>query len=109
RGQVLGDETPATDEVSASAASVAAERVERHIKSMLFADVKDFSKLREEYSPRFFVHFLEEVNGVLRSLTNPPVFSNTWGDGLYLVFDHVLDCAEAALRLLERTECMNWH
>ena len=45
---------------------------ERRVKCMLFADVKDFSKLREEHSPRFFGTFLKEVAGVLQSLKHPP-------------------------------------
>jgi class 3 adenylate cyclase len=58
--------------------------------------------------PRFFLRFLGEVNAVLQSLPNRPIACNTWGDGLYLVFDQVSDCAEAALRLLERSEQMDW-
>jgi class 3 adenylate cyclase len=83
-------------------------RMEREMKSMLFADVKNFSTLTDPLLPRFFLRFLGEVQGVLASLANPPVARNTWGDGLYLVFDHVTDCAEAALRLLECSEQMDW-
>ena len=82
--------------------------MERQLKCMLFADVKDFSKIREEHSPRFFLRFLHEVDGALRSLKAAPTFSNTWGDGLYLVFDRVADGAQAALRLLERAQQLNW-
>jgi class 3 adenylate cyclase/tetratricopeptide (TPR) repeat protein len=81
---------------------------ERQIKAMLFADVKDFSKLREDASPRFFLRFLTEVHGVLRSVKHAPTFSNTWGDGLYLVFDEATHCAEVALRLLESAEQVDW-
>jgi class 3 adenylate cyclase len=108
RRQILDDDNRAAPISTAGEASAAANRVERQIRSMLFADVKDFSKLREEYSPRFFLRFLEEVDGVLRSLKSAPAFSNTWGDGLFLVFHGVTECAEAALRLLERTEQVNW-
>jgi len=107
REQVLGEDPPAPA-TSESPAATIGPRGERHIKSMLFADVKDFSKLREEDSPRFFLRFLQEVDGTLRSLKSPPTFGNTWGDGLYLVFDQVTDCAEAALRLLERAEQVSW-
>jgi class 3 adenylate cyclase len=79
----------------------------RQVMAMLFADVKDFSKLREENSPRFFLRFLHQVDDVLRSLAQPPTFSNTWGDGLYMVFHQAADCAEAALSLLERAAQMD--
>jgi class 3 adenylate cyclase len=84
------------------------ERVERELKSMLFADVKNFSTLTDPLLPKFFLRFLGGVNDVLRSLPSPPVASNTWGDGLYLVFERPRDCAEAALRLLERSQQMRW-
>ena len=35
---------------------------------------------------------------------SPTLFQNTWGDGLFVVFGNVLDCAETALTLLERVE-----
>jgi class 3 adenylate cyclase len=75
---------------------------------MLFADVKDFSTLGDPLLPQFFLRFLGGVNEVLRSLPTPPVASNTWGDGLYLVFERPSDCAEAALQLLERSQEMQW-
>jgi class 3 adenylate cyclase/tetratricopeptide (TPR) repeat protein len=84
------------------------DRLERQIKSMLFADVKGFSGLPEAELPRFFVRFLKEVDGALCSLKQPPVFRNTWGDGLYLVFDRVTDCAQAAVQLLQHAELVNW-
>jgi class 3 adenylate cyclase/tetratricopeptide (TPR) repeat protein len=83
-------------------------RVKRQVKVMLFADVKGFSKLREEHFRLFFFRFLEEVTGVLRATAIQPNFCNTWGDGLYLVFDEVVEAAEVALRLLERIERLDW-
>lgn len=109
REQVLGPTWTSSPAPAAPVDSTRpADRMERHVKAMLFADIKDFSKLREEYSPRFFVRFLEQVDSVLRSLQTAPIFRNTWGDGLYLVFETVRDCAEAALRLLESAEKVHW-
>ncbi len=76
----------------------------RVVKAMLFADVKNFSKLREDQTPLFFYTFLDEVAGLLESAGEQPVYRNTWGDGLYLVFDTVGACAEFALQLIERIE-----
>ena len=83
-------------------------RSKRRIQAMLFADVKNFSKLSEEQAPSFFVAFLNAVAQIVRSSERPPVFSNTWGDGLFLVFDRVVDCADFALRLLARVEVIEW-
>lgn len=106
RKQVLDE--PSTLPSTPSEPAAAPSGAERQIKAMLFADVKDFSKLREEASPKFFLRFLTEVDDVLNSLKHPPTFGNTWGDGLFLVFEEVSHCAEAALRLLERADQIDW-
>ncbi|MBT6155197.1 MAG: DUF4071 domain-containing protein [Planctomycetaceae bacterium] len=71
------------------------------VKAMLFADVTHFSKLRDDQSPTFFVLFLGRVAELIDEAKVKPVFKNTWGDGLYLVFDEPEDCAEFALRLIK--------
>jgi class 3 adenylate cyclase len=71
------------------------------IKAMLFADVTNFSKLRDDQSPIFFVLFLDKVAELIDRAKVKPIFKNTWGDGLYLVFDEPEDCAEFALCLLK--------
>jgi class 3 adenylate cyclase/tetratricopeptide (TPR) repeat protein len=80
----------------------------REIKAMLFADVKNFSKLGEALSPTFLIRFLNIVADVMRMSHIQPAFCNTWGDGLFLVFDTVVECAEFATRLLERMARVNW-
>jgi class 3 adenylate cyclase len=75
---------------------------------MLFADVKNFSKLGEALSPAFLIRFLNIVADVMRLSRTQPTFCNTWGDGLFLVFDTVVACAEFATRLLERMARVNW-
>lgn len=82
--------------------------VPREVKAMLFADVKNYSRLDDERTPLFVATLLGEVRRVIDGLPRPPAFRNTWGDGLYLVFDRVVDCAEFAMRLLERTPEVDW-
>jgi class 3 adenylate cyclase/tetratricopeptide (TPR) repeat protein len=83
-------------------------RLRREVKVMLFADVKNYSKLSDQQAPAFFVSFLGEVGRVIQALPRCPAMCNTWGDGLFLVFNDVLDGADFALRLLERIEQMNF-
>lgn len=78
------------------------DEVHREIKSMLFADVKGFSRLREDQTPKFFQEFLKAVMDSLESSGTLPVFRNTWGDALFLVFENPVDCANLALRLRDR-------
>ena len=82
-------------------------QVKREVRAMLFADVKDFSKLEEEQAPDFFRTFLQLVKKALVEGTQP-LFWNTWGDGLYLVFEGVVPCADFAMRFLESLEKVNW-
>ncbi|MEE9145146.1 MAG: adenylate/guanylate cyclase domain-containing protein, partial [Candidatus Binatia bacterium] len=84
------------------------QKIKREIKVMLFSDVKNFSKLDEEQAPSFFAAFLAEVARVIENSQNLPVFRNTWGDGLFLVFDRVTDCADFAMRLLDRIQQMDF-
>jgi class 3 adenylate cyclase len=107
RRSILGEDRPPADRPADPPARPPRGSA-RHIKAMLFADVKDFSKLEEVNSPRFFLRFLDAVHGVLTALPHPPILSNTWGDGLYLVFDEPTHAAEAALQLLERAEGIDW-
>jgi class 3 adenylate cyclase len=75
---------------------------------MLFADLKNFSKLPEEHMPAFFVQYLDVVAAELKVSSRKPIFRNTWGDGLFMVFNRVSDCADFALRLLDRVRKINW-
>jgi class 3 adenylate cyclase len=59
-------------------------------------------------SPTFLIRFLKIVADVRRLSRIQPAFCNTWGDGLFLVFDTVVECAEFATRLLERMARVNW-
>lgn len=80
----------------------------REVMAMLFADVKNFSKLREEQAPAFFITFLNKVAEVIEVGKDRPIFQNTWGDGLYMVFDQVVACADFAMRLLDAIAATNW-
>jgi len=82
--------------------------VTRELKSMLFADVVGFSNLQEEDTPSFFVTFIEQVALIIAESEPPPEFSNTWGDGLFLVFDKIDVAARFALRLRDVVAEIDW-
>jgi class 3 adenylate cyclase len=81
---------------------------QRQVQAMLFADVKNFSRLSDAQLPLFLIKFFDEVADVIAASPHPPTFRNTWGDGLFLVFDRVTDCADFALCLLERMDQVRW-
>jgi class 3 adenylate cyclase/tetratricopeptide (TPR) repeat protein len=87
----------------------------RHIKAMLFADVKGFSKLPEHSLHPFFDRFTKEVRKIIDTPVGAagrpvsgPTFINTWGDGLFMVFEDVVPAADFALRLLEEIQAETW-
>jgi class 3 adenylate cyclase len=80
----------------------------RQIRTMLFADMEGYSKLREHETPQFFVHFLGAIERALGAAGDRPAFGNTWGDGLYLVFESAAQGAGFALRLRDEIARTDW-
>lgn len=73
----------------------------RAMRAMLFVDVKGFGALGDEQIPAFLDTVMGQMARVVEGLAAPPVHSETWGDGVFLVFEQPADAAEAALALLE--------
>jgi adenylate cyclase len=82
--------------------------LEREVKTMLFADVVGFTRLREEETPAFLVEFLGSIAEIVRTGVVRPAFVNTWGDGLFMVFDDVAAGADAALRVRDKVLGTDW-
>ena len=73
----------------------------RAMKAMLFADIQGFGALRDDQIPVFVDSVMGRLAGAIEALSARPVHVETWGDGLFLVFDEPIDAALAALALLE--------
>jgi len=74
----------------------------RKLKAMLFSDVRGFSKLEESQIRPFVDSILAPLAAALRGLPVQPEEVETWGDGLYIVYDDVAGAAAGALALLRR-------
>ena len=96
-----GDAPPQYRALGAKAATPRPANLQprRMLKSLLFADVSGFSRMPEQYAPRFAEMFLGTAKRVLDSLPYQAVHANTHGDGLFLVFDLPSHAAEFAHRL----------
>jgi class 3 adenylate cyclase len=81
---------------------------EPDIVSLLFADVKGFTTLHEDQIPAFVDGFLGTVARTLATSGVEPRLKNTWGDGLYFVFQHVRDAAVFALALSDAIRATDW-
>jgi class 3 adenylate cyclase len=78
------------------------------IVGLFFADVAGFSRLVEEEIPRFVVQFLGTVAQEVARSPETPLLTNTWGDGLYVVFRSVRETGEFALRVSEVVRGIDW-
>ena len=80
----------------------------RTLKSMLFADFAGYSKLHDGSAALFQADFWAIVARRIESSAVKPLFANTWGDGLYLVFGSPQDAASFALRLVDDFREIDW-
>jgi class 3 adenylate cyclase len=78
------------------------DRVNRTIKAMLFADVAGYSSVIEEKLSDFLLQYGRFLKELFESpIGKTALYANTWGDGLYVVFDDVLKAAEFSLELVD--------
>lgn len=73
--------------------------VDMQIRSILFADLVDFSALSERQIYAFFREVLHRIAEFAAETPYEPQIRNTWGDGLFCVFDRAGDAAHFALGL----------
>jgi len=101
--------SPAANAMSTPAlASVRAGTLRREVRTMLFADMVGYSRLAEEDTPSFLAHFLGAIADIVAQSAVPPQFVNTWGDGLFMVFDEVSVGARFALQLRDAVASCDW-
>ena len=80
----------------------------RSLKSLVFADIRGYSRMAERHNFEFASMFLHTCKRVLDSLDRPAVDANTRGDALFIVFERPGQAAEFALRLLHALNAINW-
>lgn len=82
--------------------------LEPRIMVLLFADVVNFSTLQETQVPLFVAHFLTVIRDLKQALAQQPRMENTWGDGLFLAFEGLVEAARFAQDLVKRVKHMDW-
>ena len=74
----------------------------RPVKAMLFADVEGYSTIPEWRLPEFLTAYGEFLRTLFASAVGQQAkYANTWGDGLYAVFDDTAEAAAFAVELIE--------
>jgi class 3 adenylate cyclase len=80
----------------------------QHICAVVFADAVGFSKLQEREVPGFVRQYLSCAMQSLQAHSIVPLVKNTWGDGLYLVFDSVREAGVFAVDFRDRVVSTDW-
>jgi class 3 adenylate cyclase len=78
------------------------------IVAMMFADAVGFSTLTEVQVRSFVEHCLGAVADLIASSPYKPLSRNTWGDGLYLVFENVAAAGMFALEFCDLVRKRDW-
>lgn len=90
---------PLTPNLKGAKKISSARKHKRTIAAMIFADFNKFSELNEEQVSIFSECVLNPLSKALRQSAFNPFEVNTWGDGLFLAFESVLDAANCSLLL----------
>lgn len=78
------------------------------VMSLLFADVVGFTRLSEGQIPLFVEHFMKPMAALAEASAHAPLTSNSWGDGLYLVFENTGQACGFALELRDLMTATDW-
>ena len=85
----------------ASHANLSPKSSARNIFSMLFADFRGCSQMRDEHYDAFLLEIFGPISRVVDRHGEKVVYRNTWGDALALVFCDVGAAARCALEIQE--------
>lgn len=80
----------------------------QEIKAIMFADVVGYSKLPETVIPKYVAQFNQRVSRLMADSSAAPINVNTWGDGLFFVFNGVEDAGRFALDLRDLVTSTDW-
>src|SRR5256714_1229751 len=80
----------------------------QEIKAIMFADVVGYSKLPETVIPKYVAQFNQRVSRLMAESSSAPINVNTWGDGLFFVFNGVEDAGRFALDLRDLVLKTDW-
>jgi hypothetical protein len=78
------------------------------ILGILFADVVNSGLLTDEQQPLMVEHFMGAIGRLCRSSINAPFWKNTWGDGMYFVFETTASAGQFALELRDLVTSTDW-
>ncbi|HSV91628.1 MAG TPA: adenylate/guanylate cyclase domain-containing protein [Desulfobacterales bacterium] len=99
---VVEPQRPVADDARADAGSA------RQTVAILFADLVGYSRLGEQQVPGYVRGFLAAIADTLRRRRLSPLYKNTWGDAICLVFADALEAADCALAIRDTIRRTDW-
>ena len=97
------------ENISPQASLPAKRSFQREMKFILFSDISGFSKLDEESTPLFVLHYLKAISEKLKGFIPAPVVLNTWGDAVFAVMDSPVSLADYAFALQDAVFKTEWN
>lgn len=97
--RVIASKPGAWGEISAVATVGRESSAGRTRRTMIFGDLKGFSRLSDAQLPAYVEHVLGTCARAIAHNSAHLTFQNTWGDGLFLVFDDLVAAAACAFDL----------
>jgi len=94
--------------VPAEDATDHARRAPRILKTLVFADFAGYSRVQDINAARFQGEFWAIAARAIEASAVKPVFANTWGDGLFVVYDDAPAGAAFALALSDGMRAADW-
>lgn len=79
----------------------------RKLAAMLFADLTGFGQLHDEEVRNVLVSILQPLAEVLESIGSAMTHVDSWGDGIFAVFEDVASATKAALALQNKMQDIN--
>jgi hypothetical protein len=105
---MAGAVAPSRRDDASAIVATGAGRPARSLKAMVFADFAGYSRIADANVARFQQAFWSLAASAIAASGAPPDFANTWGDGLYLVYDAPHVAASFALGLRAAMDATDW-
>ncbi|PJK30168.1 tetratricopeptide repeat-containing protein [Minwuia thermotolerans] len=83
-------------------------QLKRTRNTLIFGDLKGFSRLSDAQMPSFVEHVLGAIAQVLEAQGDQLILQNTWGDGIFLVFRDPGNAAACAFALQEAMAAIDY-
>jgi class 3 adenylate cyclase len=81
----------------------------RKVRAIMFGDFHGFTRLNDQQMLTFYDHVMDRVASVLDKYASEIVTRNTWGDGIFLVFNDLSSAARCALDLQSELSSVDLH